>query len=76
MPWGLPRSLEPSDGIKNGREVQMGSVNKLKGFIQGVAVITHRPEIADKITHRPLALATFFHRSYCRHVITNLVFHF
>lgn len=76
MPWGLPCSLEPSDGIKNGREVQMGSVNKLKGFIQGVAVITHRPEIADKITHRPLALATFFHRSYCRHVITNLVFHF
>lgn len=42
----------------------MGSVNKLNGFIQGVAVITHRPEIADKITHRPLALATFFHRSY------------
>lgn len=76
MLWELPRSLEPSDGIKNGREVQMGSVNKLNGFIQGVAVITHRPEIADKITYRPLALATFFHRSDCRHVITNLVFHF
>lgn len=54
----------------------MGSVNKLNGFIQGVALITHRPEIADKITHRPLASATFFHRSYCRHVIVNLVFHF
>lgn len=61
---GLPRSLEPSDGIKNGREVQMGSVNKLNGFIQGVALITHMPEIADKITHRPLALAAFFRRSY------------
>lgn len=73
---GLPRSLEPSDGIKNGREVQMGSVNKLNGFIQGVALITHMPEIADKITHRPLALAAFFRRSYFWHVITNLVFHF
>lgn len=56
--------MELSDGIKNGREVQMGSVNKLNGFIQGVGLITHMLEIADKITHSPLALAAFFHRSY------------
>jgi len=43
----------------------MGSVNKLNGFIQGVGLITHMLEIADKITHIPLALAAFFHRSYC-----------
>lgn len=50
MLWGPSCSMKPSDGIKNGREVQMGSVNKLNGFIQGVGLITHMLEIVDKIT--------------------------